>query len=1375
MSQQKGDRDDLPTESLPVPNAPLADFSSSEFHLARGKKFGPYLIHRFLGRGGMGEVFEAENLDSGRRVALKILHGPICSAEQTQRFLREGRMAASLNHPNSVYIFGTETIEDTQAITMELVPGGTLKDRVKNRGPLPYAEAVDLLLQVIAGLEAAHKVGILHRDVKPANCFLHPDGTVKIGDFGLSISSLRTEESHLTASGSFLGTPSYASPEQLRSEDLDVRSDIYSVGATMYFLLLGQPPFDAPNLMKLLMEIAQKRPEAPCRLRPEIPAGLSHAVLRCLEKDPAKRYADYRQLRRALTPFSSAALAPARLPARLAAGVMDWALLTVLSMVLTSAWRHSPWHVLHLTLTMAGLNLMYGGILEGIWGKTPGKAVLGIRVAARDGAEPGAGGAMLRSGVFSFIWVVSNLSTFLPLQAGLFFNPWVLVSGAPFGLPLFLALTFLPAGKRNRLSGIHELVSGTNTVLEITPEPAGMEQPQGTGSPVPDAAKRIGPYKVLEPLGKTAAGELFLGFDEMLHRKVWIRTVAAASLPISEARRDLARTGRLRWLNGQRTPCEAWDSFEAPDGMAFLDAIGTRRSWEEVRRWMKDLHEEVQAGLTDGTLPRALGFDQIWITASGQMKLADFPVPSRSPADERFIPRLEDPTLRSVQSFLGQFTASALEGRVPGKDEPECTEPRAPLPIYVRSLLAELKQGSLENRESLSLRIDDCFQAEPAVSQSVRALQIGCYCLWPVFLLLTMLTLVARVDILIFWETQGSLADQLKIVLQGIAIGLGGLSIASVFRGDLVFRRTGAILVDMHGAPASRIRILVRSLLIWWLPWLLVFSTTPLPPAARGAAADSVAFFRSVLILLIFSGGALWSILFPMRGPADWLVGTFLVPGHLAGRMHNQAGSFLRRWDLLHKISLGTSTAIILLLALTGAFLCYRQYTNRRSLQSELERLQSAGEPVDLMTWTRGSSPVNETLQGKFQEWLGRWESTAWGTRGSTDPRLHYATGFATGWMTWLIGRDSAPPAVLLAQIAREKAWIDELVAFLNQGSIRIRPSRWYSRSDPAGRKLSGLLRFLEASSIRRRSVLVLGYACLLEPDPRPKLLAIEKLLSQNSPAASFSEWLDMVQGLALRDELVLLLEIRGVLPETKAESWLSREFPYFEWAADAQRGESLEALLAYRIEDLGAMTRIGDLRKYPRVLPVHPTLWSVLLREPALLADGIRFSSEQRTAMDKREEDDLRNRILLLPPPPASILFVPEARGLLSRCAESHNVERLRHLAVEVIRMARSQGSLPAEEAGLLPFLKKPGSLAAGGDDLRLRYEKLGPHRFRVSVDPQSAVPRYCPANWIQELAGTNRKSHFGESPSEPFWKNNNPFSLELEIENAVRPGRAF
>src|SRR5215471_282443 len=247
------------------------------FLFAAGQRFGPYQIVRPIGKGGMGQVYEAEETDSGRRVAVKILSRGIGDEEERGRFLQEGRLAASLSHPNTVYVFGTTEVQGFPVIAMELAPSGTLKDLVVPGAPMTPAAAADAILQVIAGLEAAASIGILHRDIKPSNCFVAADGRVLVGDFGLSIATL-ARASATDGPGMILGTPGFASPEQLRGEALDVRSDIYSVGATIYYLLTGKTPFDHPDVRTMMARVATEAAPALTASRPDVPSRLGSVV-----------------------------------------------------------------------------------------------------------------------------------------------------------------------------------------------------------------------------------------------------------------------------------------------------------------------------------------------------------------------------------------------------------------------------------------------------------------------------------------------------------------------------------------------------------------------------------------------------------------------------------------------------------------------------------------------------------------------------------------------------------------------------------------------------------------------------------------------------------------------------------------------------------------------------------------------------------------------------------------------------------------------------------------------------------------------------------------------------------------------------------------
>jgi eukaryotic-like serine/threonine-protein kinase len=271
---------------------------------------GRYRAERRLGSGGMAEVWCAEDDVLGRRVALKLLGSRFAEDDDfRERFKREAQAAAGLAHPHIVGIFDRGEWDGTPYIAMELVEGRTLKDLVRERGPLPPDVAINLTIQVLGALGFAHRRGIVHRDVKPQNVILDHEGLAKVADFGIA----RSGGSEMTETGTILGTVQYASPEQAQGQPVSPRSDLYSAGVVLYELLTGRVPFEGESVVAVALKQVSELPVPPSQLRPGISPALEAVVLRALEKDPARRFASADEFIAAL---EAARRAPAR-PVRL--------------------------------------------------------------------------------------------------------------------------------------------------------------------------------------------------------------------------------------------------------------------------------------------------------------------------------------------------------------------------------------------------------------------------------------------------------------------------------------------------------------------------------------------------------------------------------------------------------------------------------------------------------------------------------------------------------------------------------------------------------------------------------------------------------------------------------------------------------------------------------------------------------------------------------------------------------------------------------------------------------------------------------------------------------------------------------------------------
>jgi serine/threonine protein kinase/formylglycine-generating enzyme required for sulfatase activity len=269
-----------------------------------GDKVGHYQLLSLLGVGGMGEVYKAEDLKLNRTVALKFLPPDTAfDAHAKRRFLREARAASALNHPNIVTIHAIEEVDGQDVIVMEYVAGETLKAEIE-RGPLEFPRVIELGAQVAGAVAAAHEAGLIHRDLKPANILVTPQGQAKVVDFGLAKKVAGRSEpqsaASLTGAGLIVGTVAYMSPEQTRGEELDARSDIFSLGCVLYEAATGKRPFDGPSALSILHEIATVDPPPPGAIKSGLPREFDAIIRRALAKDKEQRTGSAKELAEAL-------------------------------------------------------------------------------------------------------------------------------------------------------------------------------------------------------------------------------------------------------------------------------------------------------------------------------------------------------------------------------------------------------------------------------------------------------------------------------------------------------------------------------------------------------------------------------------------------------------------------------------------------------------------------------------------------------------------------------------------------------------------------------------------------------------------------------------------------------------------------------------------------------------------------------------------------------------------------------------------------------------------------------------------------------------------------------------------------------------------
>lgn len=858
----------------PYASAPDARFES-------GDDLGPYRIERLIGRGGMGEVYEAVHADHGRRVALKVLARPIRRDADRARFLAEGQAAARISHPNSVFMLEAAEVAGLPIIAMELLPGDTLEDRVRRFGSLSSEQAVDATLQIIAGLDAAFTAGILHRDVKPGNCLIDRDGTIKVGDFGLSVSPDRPG-AELIAAGA---TPAFASPEQLRGEPVSVRSDIYSVGATLWFLLTGEPPHDGKDLAELLT--ASERGAAPLPRTSDAPEGLRLVLEQVLAPRPADRPGSYAELRDALQPFSWAVRQDARQSRGVPGTVLDGVIALPAAAMVVAAFMGDRTTPSSLEAAMVALLLVgfFWARVNRVRSASRDELVArttrlhGASAAARDYLSAGA----LIGGPILFGAALALMPRWFPNQPSRLPLTLLAIALSAMMAAQFLKRRSAPAGASRDHSrplrgtspaSMPDLARRSDTSAAVRRSAASTSETrrlprdaEDLAGPADTAALHsYGPFQTRTHLGATDVGELIEAWDPLLARRVWIHRVPPGTPRLTSAARHANRVTRLRWLQDHRGPDLAWDAFEAPNGTSLV-WLENASAWWKVRVWLTDLAEELDARERSVESQPRLALDRVWITETGRGILLDFAVPLAAAVKKASVPA-------DTASFFLHHSADYARERT-----------GIPLPLSVSRLLQQLRGNQLTSGEAAK-----ALRALASSPDTVTRHQRG--------LSLMMSAVVAGLSVFASaraWAVLQS-ASPAPYVPPGIPESVAGLAdtaaahavavhaasslvplslgmlvcvvatavVAVTYRGGFWLDALGITVVNQSGAPASRVQVLTRALAAWsWMPLQIIALSMGAPwwviPVCAGLAA--IEALRS-----------------PSRSLHDRLLGTVLVP-----------------------------------------------------------------------------------------------------------------------------------------------------------------------------------------------------------------------------------------------------------------------------------------------------------------------------------------------------------------------------------------------------------------------------------------------------------------------------------------------------------------
>ena len=916
--------------------------SSASFHvdpegedwIRPGAQVGPYVIDHQLGRGGMGVVYRATHEATGKQVAIKFLNqNPHDSPKAAERFHRESQIAASISNPRSTFVFSSGDYANRRFIVMELMPGDTLKDLVKQEGPLPVGRAVDLILDVIAGIQSAHRRGIIHRDIKPSNCFLDHDGRVKIGDYGLSKSF--DSDVHLTKTGTFMGTLQFAAPEQIKGVKVDERTDIYAIGATLYYLLAGKAPYEG-DAAQVIAGIASDPVPDIRNETDNVAKRLGWIIMQMLEKDPKNRPPGLAEVRRQLLPFATRGANTADIGRRFAAFFIDYGLANVVlvsffvgimmfvGMILgfkseisnqnnvsikynsdspsadkskpnlnsnisqprsdsqtdgrVSAQINTPPRKLrgfdYAVLLVAFLiPILYFAVSEGLWGRTIGKLMFGMRTVDEMGGPPGIPRALLRSLMLPGALLAGGL--LLPFFAnGEMNNPndstalhqLIGQVGATL-LSWVLALCLLiPARTKNGFQGVHGKITGTRVVrIGSSLESQGFEVPVTLPTVFNDRSilGESSPLKICGIINDSQP-KIFLAKDDKLDRFIWLVEHPRSEVP--ESRILINRPRRQRVLDYD-VP-DNWTCMEAVTGSPLIDVFQKvqRIPWQAARLVLEELIDELIATIGESSMPEFVTPENIWLDEEGNIKLVDY-CPKQP--DKKLEPLTGTDEERAVDLVIYFINLVIQKERVPG---------------HVWDFFKQCAERKRDKQTLLWIR-DELYKSEKLPSQWKWDDRLGS------------IAASTSTESTAIWLVAFTLALLLHYVFGFGAIVVGSSSLVALmattfllgyrFDGGPVFKLCGVEIRNRNHTLASKFKCGLRNVVAWF-PSSLLFSFFVVMLTGFIMRQNQMQSVEGIWVMVmlnlgimcgvvVIAVGFVQAILFPNRSIPDLIFGTTLA------------------------------------------------------------------------------------------------------------------------------------------------------------------------------------------------------------------------------------------------------------------------------------------------------------------------------------------------------------------------------------------------------------------------------------------------------------------------------------------------------------------